>query len=198
MKCLFFFSLIFLGCISQIQAEDPIQLEVKIAAFHPNSPTFRKIYHDFQAMYSFELAAAFASDLYGWFSSSYMLTKGDSLGESYPTSLQYVPLGAGLYYKIRGKKIDGYLGAGMLAGYVNVKNHSPYINSPSEWSAGGIFKVKCLVKLPASFFLDVFADYSIMQFHFNSARSATISSQTGDLSGFSFGLGVGYQFGSEL
>jgi|GEM_PF-2025822 len=194
-KLLFLITFGWLLFVSSARADHHIQWEVKGGAFHPNSPTFRKIYHDFQGIYSFEMSANIYPHLYGWMSTGYLLSKGYSLEQKYPTSVQYVPVGTGLSCKIPViDYVDFYLGAGILAGYVQVQNHSPFIEDASKWAVGGIFKLKFLIQLPSSIFLDIFSDYSIMQFRFNNTQGGTIVPQTGDVSGFSFGLGIGYQY----
>ena len=110
------------------------------------------------------------------------------------TKIQMVPLTLGLKYILPTKCLSPYLGAGLLVSYVDIRNHSPYVRKKdSKWGVGGICKLGCLADISQSFFIDVFCDYSYLKVTFGDHHQKVLRHKT-DLSGLSFGGGLGYRF----
>lgn len=169
--------------------------EIKGAYFRPTDQTFRDIYGSAQALYTLELSPQLWKDLYAFTSGSFLYQTGHSTGDGSESTFYCIPIGTGLKYFYPIKWIDIYAGAGALAVYTHTKNDSPYvIREISKWGYGGIFKLGALFN-KNSFFLDLFADYSIIHIPFSDTRNGTIVPKNGDLSGFSIGAGIGYRFG---
>ena len=180
-----------------------VPVEFKAAYFYPTSRSFREIYPSGGPIYGVELSCQAWKRLYPWFSANYFSKSGHSIIEGVPDSLrshtkiQFVPLGLGLKYVYEiNRTLDLYIGLGALATYLHMKDEAPYvIQTSSKWGAGGIGKVGAFLNFYKAFFLDIAIDYSYMKVHFHSPGGDTITRQTADLSGFSFGGGIGYRFG---
>jgi hypothetical protein len=196
-----YFIFFFLFAINLLLSH-PTLFEIKGGAFRPNSPTFREIYHDYQGECALELTQFVGKHMFAWGNIGYLITKGDSLGEGGDshTGLQYIPFSTGIGGCIPLMKniIDLHLGAGVIVAYLQVQNDSSFvIQHQSQINAGGIFKTKFLFHLPENFYVDLFADYSILKFPFSQPKNTNLVPQTADFSGILFGIGLGYEFGKN-
>jgi hypothetical protein len=75
-------------------------------------------------------------------------------------------------------------------------NHSPFvIKKVEKWGYGVKAKVGALYWLWCDLFLDVFIDYSWMKIGFSKVpANKPVVRHDADLSGFSFGAGLGWAF----
>ena len=186
------FGLLVLGCVSSLQGLE-ILPEAKAAYFYPTHHRFRDI-HSGGGLYSIEASMQTWDQLYSWASVGYFQESGSSIGEKRKTKIQMVPLTLGLKYILPTKCLSPYLGAGLLVSYVDIRNHSPYVRKKdSKWGVGGICKLGCLADISQSFFIDVFCDYSYLKVTFGDHHQKVLRHKT-DLSGLSFGGGLGYRF----
>lgn len=174
-----------------------VLVEAQAAYYQPTGHEFRAIYSG-SVIYGLELSVQSWRGLYAWASSSVLTKSGHSLGFGNSTHLTFVPLGIGLKYLWRVKFIDFYLGGGVLPTHLHIHNHSQYVvQKISKWGCGGIAKAGALFNLPNAFFIDVFTNYSYLKISNHNSRHGTITPHSADLSGFSFGGGIGYRWGSS-
>ena len=107
----------------------------------------------------------------------------------------FVPIGLGLKYLHQFCYGDFYVGLGVLATDLRLRDCSSFVvQHRNKWGAGGIAKMGIYFDLPRCFFLDVFADYSFVKIDFCNNCGVEVQSHRANISGFSFGLGVGYRF----
>ena len=176
--------------------EKDIILEFKGAYFQPTNKTFKDIYHG-SALFGPEVTFRIIKGFYGFASIDYFTKKGESIGFCTPTRAHFLPLGIGLKYLWRVKKIvDIYLGLGFTPTHLKTKNDSPYV--PEEihgWGFGGIAKIGVFVELPHHFMLDFFVDYSFVKVKpKTSCNINNIPLHTANLNGVVIGGGLGYRF----
>jgi hypothetical protein len=110
--------------------------------------------------------------------------------------MTFVPIGIGLKYLWKVNFVDLYLGAGALPTYLHIHNHSLCATEKTyKWGCGGIAKVGAIFNLPQSFFIDTFINYSYIKIPNHDTHHGCLSPRSANLSGFSFGCGIGYRFG---
>ncbi len=174
-----------------------VLLEAQAAYYHPTNHEFREIYSG-SGIYGLELSVQSWRGLYPWVSGSVFSKTGHSIGLENRTNITFVPIGIGLKYLWKVHFVDLYLGAGVLPTYLHIHDHSAYVvKKRSKWGCGGIAKVGAIFNLPKSFFIDVFTDYSYIKISNHDSRHGTVHPHSANLSGFSFGGGVGYRFGPD-
>lgn len=187
----------FLGLCSvatYLHARD-VLVEAKVAYFLPTDHKCREIYSG-GGMYGGECTFQVRQKLYGWISADYFSKEGSSIGGHDPTNIIMVPLGAGLKLLFPFKTADLYIGAGVLGTYVHMRDHSPFvIQSISKWGVGGIAKVGVICNLPKHFFADLFTNYTYTKIDFHGTDHEGGARQDANISGCSFGAGIGYRFG---
>lgn len=179
---------------TDLQAID-VFVEAKAAYFAPTDHKFRKIYSG-GGIYGGEISCQTYRNLYGWISGDYFSKKGSSIGEHDSTRITIVPLGIGLKYLFPISCADLYLGAGVLGTYVHMKDHSPYvIHHISKWGVGGIAKAGAIFNFGENFFADLFTSYTYTEIGFHRTDDGKVTRNNAHLSGWAFGLGIGYRFG---
>lgn len=169
--------------------------EVRAAYFHPTGSRFDDIYGG-SGIYNFELSVQTWCDLYTWFSVGYLRESGKSLGLKNRTTFQMVPLGLGLKYLFSCGCFRPYLGAGLGVTWMDVDNHSDFVKKDvDKWGVGGVFKAGSLWYMNNCWFLDFFIDYTYMDIGFSgTSADPFVFRNDADISGFSFGVGLGYSF----
>jgi hypothetical protein len=199
MKLSFFRNLfiLLLSSSSQLPAVGGIDVlaEAKAGYFCPTSGRFREIYSG-GGIYGFEVSCEAYKGLYPWVSGSYFSQSGRSIGLKNRTIITFVPIGYGLKYVYSWNKyLDVYTGLGGLFTYLHMRDHSRFvIPSISKWGFGGIVKFGFLVNATNRFFFDLYTDYSFLEIDFHNTHHGKLVRHNADLSGFSFGGGVGYRF----
>ena len=188
----------FAGLFSLSQADASCELltEVRAAYYHPTSKKFRDIYGG-SGIYNVELSLETWCNFYPFISAGYYRESGRSIGERNKTTLTMVPLGIGLKYLFCPCSCyHPYLGAGFAASWMHTRDSSPFIHKTTKkWGFGGVFKVGVLAFFTDCFFVDGFIDYTYMKVHFSGSRSSPlVFLSDADLSGFAFGLGIGFAF----
>jgi outer membrane protein len=180
--------------ISQ-QEKKQLLIEAKVAAFIPTDQTFKKIYGSTGGIYGLEATFSLHACLSAWASADYFSQQGHSIGGDDPTQVTLVPLGLGLKYFFRVKRVDFYLGAGLLGAYLHLHDHSPYvIQHLSKWGIGGVAKIGALYHLKEHLFVDVFTSYSHLNIDFHHTHHGEVICKAADLSHVSIGAGIGYCF----
>lgn len=171
--------------------------EGKIGYFAPTGHKFRKIY-DGNAIYSLELSAQAWRQLYAWGNVSYFTDSGHSIGFKNKTTIHLVPFQLGLKYLFDiTEDMRIYAGLGMAPTYLNTQDHSAHVVHPvHKWGIGGVAKAGAYVNFK-NFFLDFFTDYSFTKISFDGMhKHPRVYRNDADVSGWTFGLGIGYRFGS--
>jgi hypothetical protein len=179
------------------QRSRSVLVEAKIGYFYPTDAKFRHIYSNGGGIYGFEVSCQAWKEFYGWASGSYFTQTGRSQGEHHRTRITLVPLAAGLKYVIPfcEKRLDLYGDIGFVTTYFHTHDHSRYvIKSNSKWGTGGVWRIGCLGYVYDSLFIDVFADYTYTKIHFHNTDNGRVIRRTADISGFSWGAGIGYRF----
>jgi hypothetical protein len=102
-----------------------------------------------------------------------------------------------LKYLFPVKPVDFYLGAGPLAAYMHIHDHSEGIPQKTcRWGGGGILKGGAIFNFMRHFFLDLFTDYSFI--YVPVSHRTDLITRNANLSGWSIGLGLGCRFGKEV
>lgn len=168
--------------------------EIKVGYFIPTNELFRKIYGG-GGIYNLELSTPVWDCVEAWAGVGYFTQTGHSIGLGDPTHITIVPITLGLkYYFPLTNFFDGYVGIGAQANYLHMHDQSPFvIEHISKWGIGGIAKAGVICYLENCFFLDFFVDYSFCRIPFHRTDNIVIRN-TGDISGFSVGTGLGYDF----
>ncbi len=167
------------------------RIEAKASYFYPTDATTREIMGA-GALAGIESSFQAYKGLYPWLSVSVFPKGGHSIGERFDTSIRWVPIGLGLKYLFKRGWLSPYAGAGMLPSYLYTKDEAPGVKVVrNKWGFGGIFKAGFYIDID-SFFIDLFADYSILKIGFSDTNKTY--GRTADLSGFSGGGGLGIRF----
>lgn len=178
--------------VKNVQVSRPISIEGKAAYFYPTNHLYRKIYSG-GGLYGLELNGKVYSDLYGWTSVNILYSKGKSYPCGYRTDIAQVPIDLGVKYAPRIDRYQPYVGVGVLTTYMHIHDHAAFVKKKIvHWGVGAIFKVGCLVELPQNLFLDFFTNYSSIWV--NPPVHRRSCPHKANLSGFSFGGGLGYGF----
>lgn len=170
-------------------------IEAKAGYFHPTCGNFRRIYSG-GGIYGIEASCQAWKGLYPWISGSFFSQSGHSMGDRSRTIVTFVPIGYGLKYIFScNRYLDVYAGAGGTITYLNMKDRSSYVTpSVSKWGSGGIVKAGFLVHPTNWLFFDLFSDYSFIKIAFRNDHHGNLMRHAVDLSGFSFGGGIGIRF----
>lgn len=178
-----------------------ILAEAKAGYFYPSNHRFQKIYHDGGGIYGGEISVGLCdcdNDWYAWVSGDYFERHGRSIGGHDKTTIKMVPVGFGFKYFFPACYCDMfrfYVGAGGLATWLRLRDHSHYVVPKSEkWGFGGIIKSGVIVDFCDGFFADIFVDYSILDIKFHDTKHRQVTRQKAHLDGLSAGLGLGYRF----
>jgi outer membrane protein W len=168
---------------------------MRAAYLHPTGSHFDDIYGG-SGIYNFELSIQTWFDLYTWFSLGYLRNSGQSLGLNNRTLFQMVPLGFGLKYLLNCSCLRPYLGAGLGMTWIDVDNYREFVKKEiNKWGVGSVFKAGSLWYMSSCCFLDFFIDYTYMDIGFSDTSIDPFAlSNDADISGFSFGFGLGYSF----
>jgi len=173
-----------------------VLVEGKAAYFHPTNSRLKEIYSG-GGIYGAELSVQAWKELYPWISADYFSQSGRSVidggGSSMrgnKTEIHFVPIAAGLkYLKQVSSNFDVYFSAGATATYLHIKNHlRTRTQVQTNWGPGFTCKIGTLAYIYKGLFLDFAIDYRYAKVSFSKPCCAA------NLSGFSFGGGLGYRF----
>lgn len=134
--------------------------------------------------------------VFGCVGASIYYDYGKSSDKSATANLYYVPIDFAIkaVYNYEGT-YRPYLGAGITAGFIAVDTSDPYlIRSNTTWDAGGIFKVGTLFNPTGPLQIDIFINCHVQPYHFSRKGDLNVFLNSGNITGFSFGGGIGYQF----
>lgn len=171
-----------------------VLLEFRAAYFHPTGSRFDDIYGG-SGIYNLELSVQTWCDLYTWLSVGYLRETGRTKELKTKTTFQMVPLGIGFKYLFSCGCFNPYLGAGLGVTWMDVDNKTSFAHDVDDWGVGGVFKIGSLWNFCDCWFLDLFIDYTYMCLGFSGTKSDPfVFRNDADISGFSFGAGIGYRF----
>ena len=192
---------LFFSAITRVQANEKhdVLLKVKGAYFYPSSHDFREIYGNGTGQVGGELDIKAVTNFYVWLSGDWSGAKGHSIGLESCTYVSLTSFALGLMYMYPVRYIDFYLGIGPQTSWVHTNNSSSFVaHSIDRWSWGGIVKSGMLINWFHGF-IDIFANYSQMSnIHTGTHQGArVVQGGSGNTSGLSVGLGLGYRFGSR-
>lgn len=176
-------------------------LEFRGAYFLSTSHSLREIYSP-AALCGLEFDCHLYKQLYAWVGAGYLKRRGTSRPTNTTTTLTLVPINAGMKWIYTMYRVQPYLGVGAEATYGHEKVRNPpdtsiFIPSRSDWAWGGIFKIGFLVYFVDHLFLDFYTDYSLRTLNLKKLSSSSPHLEfvnSVNLSGFSFGAGLGYGF----
>ncbi|MDJ0652402.1 MAG: OmpW family outer membrane protein [Simkaniaceae bacterium] len=179
--------------LSAFQAESKeILLEGKGSYFISKNKLFRDIYGK-TGLYRIETNIQTWKDLYTWSSLGYLYARGYSTQKT-KTDFQLVPFSVGASYLCKYGNWTPYIGIGPTLAYCYVNNQSNYVTRHQPgWGIGFLTKLGFFAHVHKSVFLDFFADYSFMMAKFRYGEQLTERYKV-DLSGYSFGAGLGLRF----
>jgi len=188
-----FILLALFGAVSMLSASD-ITVEIRGSVFVPQSTRVKKLYDDHLHNYDFVVSKRINKrwDLY--VEMGMICKKGRSLGGSNRSRMGFFPTTIGMkYYMPVMKQLDFYLGAGGQYGFLRVHDHSSYMshNRFRRGAWGGIANSGFRYAITRNIFIDLFADYQFINFHFGGSRH-NIRRHDFNMSGPRFGIGIGY------
>ncbi len=170
----------------------PFFFELKAAYFYPTNHRYRKIYSG-SGLYGLEIDWRVYRNLYAWTGVNALYSKGHSESCRYKTDILQIPVDLGLKYIFNIHRFHPYVGAGILATYMHIHDHASFVKKKIvHWGVGGIFKTGVIIDLPKNIFMDFFTNYSLIKVSPDSHR--VTCPHKANLSGFSFGGGLGYHF----
>ena len=190
----FVFSLFLLSGISSLVSASNFTVQVRESVLFPESKRVKEVYgkhlRDFDVVVSKWIDERW--DLY--IEMGMMSEKGRSLGSKNRTRMHLFPVAVGMkYYMPVMKQLDFYLGAGGLYGHLRVHDHSSHTGrkhySRNAW--GGIANSGFRFSLSESMFIDLFADYQFLNFHFSGSHKH-VKRHDFNMSGPRVGLGIGF------
>ena len=172
-------------------------IEVRAADFVPTGHSFQSIYSS-GGLLGVEFDCRICKQLYGWVGASYWRNKGRAEPDRTASYCTIVPINAGLKWIYSIYQVQPYLGVGVEYSYGHEETNSPYLaHSRLGWGWGGVFKTGFLVYFANHFLLDFYADYSLRALQLNDFSASSPHLELIDsvnLSGFTFGGGLGYGF----
>ncbi len=170
-------------------------VEVRASYFYPMDHLFREVYSG-GGLYGAEIDLQMWKVFYAWAGVSYFSNSGETVPDKVPCSLTFVPINAGVKAIFYNTGVwRPYLGAGVTATYLQVKNESPYlIGNNSSWAPGGVFKTGLLINPMDLFLIDLYVDYLLQTVSMDRGGGPFVLVQDADISGFSFGGALGFQF----
>ena len=179
--------------LSTEQAEaKEVVLEGKASYFLSTNTRFRDVYGG-SGLYRLETQLQVKNAVYAWINLGYMYASGRSSVGS-PTHLHFVPLSSGVSYIYQAGRLQPYLGLGPALAYAYIHNGSNRVTRHQDgWGGGFLSKIGLLAYFNDQFFFDFFADYSFIRMSYHHTDKE-VTRHKGDLSGLSFGMGLGYQF----
>ena len=193
MKKSYFLKLIFLLICSSAAAKD-LYLEARGAYFYPTGDRFRESYSG-SGIYGLEFDFQIYKRYLGWLETDFYTEKGYTKGDRDHMKIDIIRYSFGFKYLYDKYFIQPYIGIGPAVVWLHSHVDSPYlIRCLSQTGVGPLAKVGAFIKLPKSIFIDIYADYLWKTMDLSRSKHTEIVFHHADISGFSFGTGIGYQF----
>jgi len=156
-----------------------IIFEVKGSYFYPSEQAFKDIYGG-GLMFGGEISVGVLRNLDIWIGGYYFSQYGDLTFTEEETSLQIIPLGGGLKYKIISGNVSFYLGAGV--NYFDYQE-SNVIGDVKSGAVGFVSKLGAYLEPVDKFVVDIFVEYSYCKM--------TPADFTINIGGIKAGIGIG-------
>ena len=157
-------------------------LEARGAYFSPSDPAFREIY-GYGISWGGEISFAVSKRTSVWAGGDYFSKVGKLGFTEEATKIRIAPLTAGLKYHLALDHLRPYIGAGVA--YVQYKEANS-IETIEKGAIGLVGRAGLLVMLGPAFFIDLQGTWSTC-----SVQPLEVKANLG---GFSFGLGLGFEF----
>ncbi|MCB1106521.1 MAG: hypothetical protein KDK76_00320 [Chlamydiia bacterium] len=192
-KHTFFALLSFILMFASTKSEGrEILLEGKTSYYLSTNDRFRNLYGG-AGLYRVEANVEVANHWLVWTNLGYLYASGNTNQGSH-SHLHLVPVATGVSYFFKQDPLIPYVGLGPLFAYSYINNGSRYITRHQNgWGGGFLAKLGFLAYITQKLYLDCYTDYSFIRMHFHYGKKITVH-QKGDLSGFSFGVGLGCKF----
>jgi hypothetical protein len=168
-------------------------VEVRGAYFNFACNTAKRIYGTGAPDIEFEVSYILKDYFVPFVNIGYVWKNGYSENLHHATELKMGTASVGSKFIIhkKPKKIDIYLGVGLTAAYLHLKNDSDYVEHiTTKWSPGFVSKLGSYIYLPNDYFLDLFFDYYYQPFK----TIQPLEDKRENVGGFRSGLGVGKSF----
>ena len=197
MKKFAFLLILFLPAF--LKSECCITPEFKASYYRFNSSVLRDIYGSGGALIQGEINYKIWCNYYLFADVGYLKKSGKSLGCHEDTCIRIVPISGGMKYRFCFNEcLDFYLGAGLRYFNVNIHNDSDFVRRHvCANGVGGVFSGGLYYKFCNCLVFNPFIEYSCKCYGFNESNkdcACNIRRHDLDVSGFSFGAGIGYCF----
>ena len=156
-----------------------VTIEAKGSYFYPMERAFQDIYGG-GLMYGGEVSVGIWKGLEVWAGGSYFTRDGQLTFTGEDTTLQIIPIGGGLKYKITQGLVSVYIGAG--ANYFDFRE-SNVIGDVQKGGVGAIAKLGVQFEPVKMFVIDLFAEYTYCRM--------TPADFDIDIGGIKAGIGLG-------
>lgn len=187
-KAFFLFFAAFWAILHPIGAEtQPINVEIRSAAFFHSAKRFKEIYGKIGCSYQVEASTHLWDCWDGWVSFDWFSHGGKPKKCHAHTRVSIANMGFGIKYPYRFcEKYIAYIGIGPCISRIWLKNKSHCENERvSKVAVGGLLKTGIYYFITCNIFLDVFVDYLYQPVHFEKHV---------DIGGIKTGVGAGIQF----
>ncbi|MBX7066977.1 MAG: hypothetical protein K1X28_07085 [Parachlamydiales bacterium] len=187
------FTLLCILLFSMANAND-LYLQARGAYFYPTSHRFRE-YHSGSGIYGLQFDYQIYKYLSGWAGADYYRQKGHTQGLHNSAHIDIVRYSLGVKFLYDKYCIKPYAGIGPAVVWVHTHVDSPYlIRSASKYGVGALAKTGAFIMLRRSFFIDLYIDYLWQTMNIHGHSHKFVVKHKADVSGFSFGAGIGYGF----
>lgn len=175
-------TVVIMTCLSGFIYAENFSFEVKGSYFSPSEEAFKDIYGG-GFTFGGELTLGILKNLQLWFGGSYFSQNGELTYTKEETSLQIIPLGGGLKYKLNAGILSFYGGAGIK--FYQFKE-SNILGEVTEGGIGYVGKIGVIFKVFKGMFLDLFGEYSYCKM--------IPADFTINIGGIAAGIGLGFEF----
>ena len=157
-------------------------IELRAHYFSPSEQIFRDIYGG-GVMYGGEVSIEFWKNLQFWLGGNYYSGDGELTFTKEETSLQIIPIGGGLRYKLPVEIFSFHVGVGIN---YNLYKESNILGEVNEGGIGYVGKIGVMIKVVKGLIFDMFGEYSYCKM--------TPADFTINIGGIAAGIGLGYIF----
>ena len=182
MKKLFSFLVLLIVMTGPIWAQGGA-VEVRGLYFHPTEKAFQNVYGN-SLVFGGGAFIGLGKHMDVWVSGDYFRKKGELTFSKEETTLQIIPVYAGLRWRFPGNSYHFYVSAGV--GYFWFKEEN-LMGTVKESNISYLGKAGCFVKVFKGVYVDAHFQYT-----YGSVQPLEVKNQ---ISGLSLGLGIGYDFG---
>ena len=186
-------------CLDRVYGKCGFKIEAGISYFYPKSEIFREIYGG-GADFHFNLSQKIGKQVDLWAGVNYFNKDGHSLGFDQKTTITLIPTSLGLKYFlppfcIYWVKVAPYLNGAFKYYYLEIHDQSDFVDRHTKKDGlGGVFGIGTYLHFKEHIFMNVLIDYSFKKFHAFHHEKPNIHNYAFDVSGFDFGVGLGFSF----